>query len=450
MAAELQQQREAQACAPGDVLAGKYRLEHLLGEGGMGLVWAATHLVTRKRVALKTLHAEAAADPETCRRFVREARAASAVQHPNVVAIHDVFDGDDGAPVLVMDLLDGESLAAHLRRQPVLPIAELARIMLPVVSAVGSAHAKGIVHRDLKPDNIFLAREADGSTRVVVVDFGIAKISSVDVSVPVTGTRTATGSMLGTPHYMSPEQAFGEGDIDHRVDVWALGVILYECLSGRRPTDADNVGQIFKLVTTGGIPSLGKTVPTAPRDVIALVDRMLARDRGERVSDLHEVQAVLSRYADVPVRTFGTPVASQPLTRVASGNDDVSTRALVSEGASRRTRNVGVAVAGVVVGLAVFSIVRHREQPPAASQPLAPVVVQSTPTPTPVMSSAAAVVESSAPPSPLAVVPTQTAHPPHPKSVHSTSAVPSTAPPSCDPPYTIDGEGHRIPKPGCY
>ena len=148
--AELQQQRGSSGAFArlprGRPRCGKYRLEHLLGEGGMGLVWAATHLVTRKRVALKTLLAEAAADPETCRRFVREARAASAVQHPNVVAIHDVFDNDDGAPVLVMDLLEGESLAAHLRRQPVLPIAELARTMLPVVSAVGDLlHTKGIM-----------------------------------------------------------------------------------------------------------------------------------------------------------------------------------------------------------------------------------------------------------------------------------------------------------------
>jgi serine/threonine-protein kinase len=160
----------------GAVVAGRYRLDRRIGEGGMGVVWAATHLRTQKTLALKLLRAAVAGDEDTRRRLVREARAACAVQHPNVVAIHDVVELDDGSPVLVMDLLEGESLRDRLTREGVLSLPTLAAILLPVVSAVGAAHALGIVHRDLKPENVFLAREPGGRRGVRVLDFGIAKL----------------------------------------------------------------------------------------------------------------------------------------------------------------------------------------------------------------------------------------------------------------------------------
>ncbi len=237
----------------GAVVGGRYRLERLLGEGGMGAVWAASHVMTRKGVALKFLKAAGATHPDLVRRFIREARAASAVRHPNVVQIHDVLQLDDGLPVMVMDLLRGESLGERVERERIIPLPELARILVPVMSAIGTAHALGIVHRDLKPDNIFLTRLGDERVEPMVLDFGIAKLSAMDGDAASTANLTKTGSMLGTPYYMSPEQAFGEKDVDHQADIWSLGVILYECLSGKRPVDGDNFGQLVKVLATGGI-----------------------------------------------------------------------------------------------------------------------------------------------------------------------------------------------------
>jgi eukaryotic-like serine/threonine-protein kinase len=310
------------------VVLGRFRLDRLLGEGGMGVVWAATNTVTLKPTALKFLKSAHAADPRVRQRFLREARAACAVRHPNVVEIHDVLELEDGAPVMVMDLLEGETLGHRLDREQSIPLDQLAAILLPVVSAVGTAHAHGVVHRDLKPDNIFLVRNSDGSQTVCVLDFGIAKMTHTDGSAAETGGLTGTGAMLGTPYYMSPEQIFGERDIDHRTDIWALGVILYECLSGARPTQADNIGQILKIVTTDGIRPLETVAPWVPADVAQLVGRMLSRDRALRPSSLREVRAVLEPYGDVLVNTFGDPIAPQndlSMSTTGSGRRRVAT-----------------------------------------------------------------------------------------------------------------------------
>jgi serine/threonine protein kinase len=296
----------------GAVIAGRFHLDRRIGEGGMGVVWAATHMVTRKPVALKMLKPERAADPALRQRFIREARAVCAVQHPNIVEIHDVLETEDGSPVMVMDLLHGESLGQRLDRETRLPPGEVARLMLPVVSAVGTAHAAGVVHRDLKPDNIFLAEEGDGTLSVKVLDFGIAKVLATETDAAATGGLTGTGAMLGTPYYMAPEQIFGERDIDHRADIWALGVILYECLSGRRPTQAENIGQILKVITTDGIAPLDLVAPDVPVDLARLVRRMLMRDRAARPQSLSEVQAALKRFTDAAARSFGDPAIAFP------------------------------------------------------------------------------------------------------------------------------------------
>jgi serine/threonine-protein kinase len=222
------------------------------------------------------------------------------------VQIPDVLEIDATTPMMVMDLLDGESLGDRLERERALPVAEVAKIMVPVVSAVGTAHALGIVHRDLKPDNLFLVREADGSTTVKVLDFGIAKLTATEGEAAETGALTKTGSVLGTPYYMSPEQAFGEKDLDYRSDIWAVGIILYECLTGRRPTAGENLGQIFKAITTGGIVPLERAAPQLPPELCALVGRMLSRERAAR-PDLHEVRAVLQRLGTARAASFGPP-----------------------------------------------------------------------------------------------------------------------------------------------
>ncbi|KYF73235.1 serine/threonine-protein kinase [Sorangium cellulosum] len=300
---------------PGALVASRYRVDRQLAEGGMGVIWAATHLASGERVALKLLRPGATEDASTRRRLLREARAAAAVDHPNVPCIHDVLELDNGTPFLVMDLLEGESLRDRLLREAQIPLPELARILLPVISAVGTAHALGIVHRDLKPDNIFLltpeaaAPLHDEAARVRVLDFGIAKLTAAHGETAWTSGRTGTGEMLGTPYYMSPEQILGEHDVDHRADIWSLGVILYECLTSVRPNEAESMGKVLKRILTGTMRPIGEIAPALPADVAAMVDRMLSPDRAQRPADLREVGALLGRYADVALRPFGPPAA---------------------------------------------------------------------------------------------------------------------------------------------
>jgi serine/threonine protein kinase len=300
--------------APGVMVAGRFVLQRRIGEGGMGVVWAAEHAVTHRVVALKMLKPERAGDPLLRQRFVREARAASAVRHPNIIEVRDVIELDDQAPAIVMDLLEGESLGARLSREGALRLDALAPIMVQVLSAVGTAHAAGVVHRDLKPDNIFLVPDG-ASVSVRVLDFGIAKVLPMAGEAAVSHGLTSSGVILGTPHYMAPEQHFGEKDIDARADVWALGVVLYQCLSGRRPTEAENVGQILRLLTTGTLVPLRDAAPDVPSDVAELADRMLERDRARRLASLVDAHRIIARYAPgASTPPFGEPAAatSQP------------------------------------------------------------------------------------------------------------------------------------------
>ncbi|HVJ17023.1 MAG TPA: serine/threonine-protein kinase, partial [Polyangiaceae bacterium] len=206
----------------GSLVAGRYRLEHHLGEGGMGTVWAAQHTVTRRSVAMKFLRDSMRTRGDLRQRFLREAATASSLKHPNVVEIIDVFDLEDSTPVMVMELLHGETLGKKLARDERLSVEETAAVMLPVISAVGTAHAHGIVHRDLKPENLFLEESGD-SSRIKVLDFGIAKLTAEHIlERGHSALLTDTGSMLGTPCYMAPEQASGEHPVDQRADVWSL------------------------------------------------------------------------------------------------------------------------------------------------------------------------------------------------------------------------------------
>jgi serine/threonine-protein kinase len=264
----------------------------------MGQVWAATHTITGRSLALKFVRDPQRFSPDAKRRFVREARAAASVRHPNVVDVLDVVETDEGLPVLVMERLFGETLARKVAREGALPIERVARIMLPVVEAVGTAHAAGIVHRDLKPDNIFLT-DGGEAPLVKVLDFGIAKLIPQSPET-LESALTTTGAILGTPYYMAPEQCFGERDVDHRVDVWALGVVLYECLAGKRPLEGENFGQILKLITKDDIAPLENFAPATPSDVLECVGRMLSMDRHARPQDLREVYAVLGKLLGLP------------------------------------------------------------------------------------------------------------------------------------------------------
>jgi hypothetical protein len=278
----------------------------------MGEVWAVTHEVTRRAAALKFLNAHPR--PDRRRRFLREARAASAVNHPNVVQIHDFFELDDGTPVMLMDLLEGETLGQRLARERSLSLADALDVLLPVVSAVGTAHSVGIVHRDLKPDNVFLLGSPGFHTGVCVLDFGIAKLSSWDAggAGDAGDGLTDTGALLGTPSYMSPEQSFGEKDIDHRTDVWSIGVMLYESLAGTRPIEGENPRQILKHLVSQVITPIEVLVPDLPSEVAELIGSMLARNAAKRPNDLRPVLDVLVQHGAVRVQGFDAAVRERP------------------------------------------------------------------------------------------------------------------------------------------
>ena len=346
----------------GDLVGGRYRLVRLLGEGGFAIVWSATHLVTRRQVALKLLKEEFAADRNVRQRFLREARAASAVRHPNVIAIQDVFEEEGGRPVIVMDLLEGESLGERVRRTGALPLQDTAAVLLPVLSAVECAHGLGIVHRDLKPDNIFLAAGPGDAVAVKVLDFGIAKLTARDGDAARSGGLTRTGALLGTPYYMSPEQIFGDGEVDARSDVWSLGVILYECLAGVRPTQAESIGQIIRMIASDAIVPLAQRKPELPTEVTAVVGRALSFDNEARPA-LEEVRRVLAGHVDPASRLVVVasdappPTGLEDTARASSDRDGrASTQSAVTRPPQETRRRGRTWAAVVVAGIGAIAV----------------------------------------------------------------------------------------------
>ncbi len=258
------------ALQPGaSIIAGKYRLLQKLGEGGMGSVWRAEHIQLQSQIAIKLIDPSLANTTDALSRFLREARSAASLRSPHVVQILD-HGVDDGTPYIAMELLDGETLGQRLARIGPLAPADTARLLLQVGRAVRRAHDSGIVHRDLKPDNIFIVQNDDDEV-AKVLDFGIAKFNRGDPGSPSTGA-TRTGALLGTPYYMSPEQVEADRSLDYRSDIWALGVIAFECLLGRRPFDAESLGSLILAICSRPLP-----IPSASGPVPVGFDAWFAR-----------------------------------------------------------------------------------------------------------------------------------------------------------------------------
>ena len=257
------------------VIAQRFRLNRLIGRGGMGSVWQATHLGLDVPCAVKFIEGAHASLGDANARFEREAKAAAQLRSPNVVQIldHGVFEG---RPYIAMELLEGEELGSRLRRLQRLAPRDILWIVRDVARALAKAHALGIVHRDLKPDNIFLVRDGDREI-AKVLDFGIAKMQSIDL----TAAKTQTGAMLGTPYYMSPEQAQGTRSVDTRADLWSLGVIVYECLTGLRPFESDALGDLLMKILVLPIPVPSAFAPVPP-GFDAWWMRAVARDPAAR------------------------------------------------------------------------------------------------------------------------------------------------------------------------
>ncbi len=342
----------------GRVVAGRYRLESQLGEGGMGSVWLSSHTELGTSVAIKLMDPSLAASSAGLARFKREAQAAAALESPHVVRVFD-YGVDQGTPYIAMELLRGESLAARLRRLGRLEPAAVAEILGQVARAIGRAHDAGIVHRDLKPDNIFLVPE-DEREIAKVLDFGIAKRTGHPSG--EMALKTQTGAMLGTPYYMSPEQAAGSREIDHRTDIWSVGVIACECLVGRRPFDAETLGGLVLAICAGKMP-VPSQMGMVPIEFDAWFARCAARQPEERFATVKEaakeltrVCASAERVGSAPTRAAADGVSSDSTlpTQLGSG---LATRAgptvvTVADHPQHRTKGLRwVLLAGAGLGL---------------------------------------------------------------------------------------------------
>jgi eukaryotic-like serine/threonine-protein kinase len=286
--------------AAGDLIAGKYRLEGQIGTGGMGVVFAATHLHLDQQVALKFLLPEAAKNAEVVERFWREARAAVKIQSEHVARVMDIGMLDGGVPYIVMEYLQGDDLENIVKAQGPLPVAEAVRLVLHACEALAEAHAMGIVHRDIKPANLFLARRADGSRIVKLLDFGISKAS------PMWGedgprALTMTTAVIGSPRYMSPEQLRSSRDVDARSDVWALGVTLFELLGATSPFAKGTMPEVCASILKDEPQSLAGLRPEVPQGLELVIKKCLAKEPDQRWKNVGDLALALRPFGPLGI-----------------------------------------------------------------------------------------------------------------------------------------------------
>ncbi|HEU5075375.1 MAG TPA: serine/threonine-protein kinase, partial [Polyangiaceae bacterium] len=260
------------------VVRGKYRITRLIGDGGMGAVYEAEHLLLKVPVALKFLHADLAERPGLAERFLREARVSASIQSPHVTRVTDVDTTDAGTPFLVMELLRGESLQDLLDRQRRLPRAIAIDYTMQILSGLEAAHALDVVHRDLKPDNVFIVQTPSGPV-LKLIDFGIAKLRN---SEEFKEALTRAGAMMGTPEYMAPEQLYSAENVDARADLFSVGVMLYEMLCGERPAAGDEATEIVSQFVLGTVVPLQERLPDSPDALAQVVARAIAPEREDR------------------------------------------------------------------------------------------------------------------------------------------------------------------------
>jgi serine/threonine protein kinase len=296
-----------------DVIGGKYRIVRLIGDGGMGAVYEARHEVLGSPVALKFLHAELTRRPGLAQRFLQEARVSASIQSPHVTRVTDVDQTPDGSPYLVMELLAGESLQQLLDRELKLDLDRALDFALQILAGLEAAHALGVVHRDLKPDNVFITPSPGGPV-LKLLDFGIAKLREAN---EYKKGLTRPGAVMGTPEYMAPEQLYAAYQVDHRADIYSLGAILYEMLSGCRPADGDDAPSIIAQVAQGQVVRLSERVPDLPEGLVQAIHQALEPDRDNRFSSATELRLALAAFAgklSYAGRLAATPAPSSAIT----------------------------------------------------------------------------------------------------------------------------------------
>jgi serine/threonine-protein kinase len=306
----------------GQTIAGKYRINQLLGSGGMASVWSATNIFTERQFAIKFMLPSVARTPEAARRFLMEAKVSARVNHPNIIEIIDVGQTEDQSLFLVMELLTGVSLETAIKRQsPPMSVAEFVTVMLQVSRALAAAHKNGVIHRDLKPTNIFLHKDRDGAAVPKVLDFGVSKFLEEEGATSL----TIAGTVLGSPLYMSPEQAMG-ATIDSRTDVFAFGTIMFEALCGYRAYEAPNFNALIVTIATTAPKKIDECAPKLPEVLRSVIRDCMVTDKAKRIATFDEVsdrlQAALPELERLPLllaspkRQTGEPLSDPDATNL--------------------------------------------------------------------------------------------------------------------------------------
>ncbi|MFO0629242.1 MAG: serine/threonine-protein kinase [Polyangiales bacterium] len=381
---------------PGDTLGGRYRVVRLLGEGAMGAVYEAEHALIGRRVALKVLHERFSASAEAVERFHAEARATAAIGHPHIVDVLD-FGSDAGRPYLVMELLRGETLAERLSRSPALDATDACRIVGEVLSGVAAAHEIGVVHRDLKPENIILTR----GERAKVVDFGVSKFREAEGAAR---GRTREGMLLGTPGYIAPEQWIGAPSVDHRADLFSVGVILYELLTGGLPYEGSTRAELYQEMVHGDAPppTPSSIAPECPASLDAIALRAVHRDPAQRFQSAGEFLAALVPHG--AAASSGRFEAQPPPPALPPLDTPRTTHPTVLDGHSAPARSAlrGTVLATLLAMALALSVAvataRSRTPSPAPAAPAPPAVIAAPPAPAPAPTPTVAVAPALAPP----------------------------------------------------
>ncbi|MBK8251689.1 MAG: serine/threonine protein kinase [Polyangiaceae bacterium] len=338
---------------PGDLIQSRYRLARLLGAGASGAVWAARNELIDRDVALKIMRPEVAEDAVALQRFFNEAKASGRVRSSSIVEILDLGQAEDGSPFLVFELLYGEGLDARLKRDGTVPPEQLVEMMVGVAKALDLAHSQGIIHRDLKPANIFLHRLPTGETIAKILDFGISKVFDTGQNFSL----TRTGMVVGSPAYMSPEQAAGREDIDGRADLWSLGVVMFEALTGTLPYEAANYNALMVRILTQDSDPVQTRKTDLPQALCAIVDACLRRERDQRTQSAgvlaQQLEAVLRETRAIRYRSEGRRASDRAQGGFKRRATDGPGGSFLSE---RRTPLIIAAAVGLTVGLVIAGI----------------------------------------------------------------------------------------------
>jgi serine/threonine-protein kinase len=469
------------AVVVGQVLAGKYRVERVLGEGGMGFVVAAHHLQLDNKVAIKLLRPELLTNAEAVARFAREARAAVRIVSQHVARVLDVGTLEDGAPYMVMEFLEGGDLSIVLASRGALPVDEAVDYVLQACEAIAEAHTLGIVHRDLKPANLFCVRRPDGTSSVKVLDFGISKITAGFGTNAADHGMTKTTALMGSPYYMSPEQMESTRGVDSRTDIWALGVILYELVAGKTPFQGSTLPEICVRIATQPPVPMRSVRADAPLALEAVILRCLEKDRDRRYADVGTLAGALAPFASprgqLSVETVLRTLQQQQghaagFSSMRPGAPSGGTIAPFGQTHAPGVPGRGKAAALVVALLAALALVAvaaaamiHRSatapiplqaaaQVPSPSPPPSPapspptsLAVESVAVPPVSAAPAPQRALNSAPPSP-GPAPTKRPAPVAPPAV--SPSAPSKPRPNCDPNFYLDAQGEKHFKPECF